>query len=412
MATVRKRQWRSGGKRKEAWVVDYFDTHKRRHIETFKLRREADARLVEITGELRKGTHTSVSTSKTVRQAAKLWIERCEEETPDYLPLEPATVREYQGHIDRYIDHPDIGIGGRKLAELTFADVKAFERRLKDANRSPAMIRKVRTSLSALLSDAMENGLVGKHVIRDIQRNRKRKHKDRQERKFEMPDKAELRAMIEKAGDDFRPLLVTAIFTGMRISEMRGLTWEYVDFGEGVIRVRQRADRYNTIGPPKTAAGNRDIPMTPIVTNGLRTWRMVQRRRWDERIDQAREKGHPAPAAPEYDLVFPTRLGTIQNLGNLYRRGFAPLQVACGITLDSGRKDKDGNPVMRARHGFHALRHAAASLFIEQGFTPKKVQTLMGHSSIQMTFDTYGHLFKDPESDAEAFEQIQARLVG
>jgi integrase len=53
----------------------------------------------------------------------------------------------------------------------------------------------------------------------------------------------------------------------------------------------------------------------------------------------------------------------------------------------------------------HALRHAAASLFIEQGFTPKRVQALMGHSSIQVTFDTYGHLFP-------AMRQLQARVIG
>jgi len=64
------------------------------------------------------------------------------------------------------------------------------------------------------------------------------------------------------------------------------------------------------------------------------------------------------------------------------------------------------------KYGMHSLRHAAASLFIEQGFTPKKVQALMGHSSIQMTFDTYGHLFPSQESDQEAMRQLQARLVG
>ena len=60
----------------------------------------------------------------------------------------------------------------------------------------------------------------------------------------------------------------------------------------------------------------------------------------------------------------------------------------------------------------HSLRHAAASLFIEQGFSPKRVQALMGHSTIQMTFDTYGHLFPAAEDDRVAMERLQARLVG
>jgi len=66
----------------------------------------------------------------------------------------------------------------------------------------------------------------------------------------------------------------------------------------------------------------------------------------------------------------------------------------------------------RPKYGMHSLRHAAASLFIEQGFSPKRVQVLMGHSAIQMTFDTYGHLFPAPEDDQAAMRQLQARLIG
>jgi integrase len=66
----------------------------------------------------------------------------------------------------------------------------------------------------------------------------------------------------------------------------------------------------------------------------------------------------------------------------------------------------------KPKYGMHSLRHAAASLFIEQGFSPKRVQALMGHSTIQMTFDTYGHLFAAAEDDRVAMSQLQARLVG
>ena len=100
--------------------------------------------------------------------------------------------------------------------------------------------------------------------------------------------------------------------------------------------------------------------------------------------------------------MLPNGRGNVEDLASIYRRGFAPLQVACGITKKNGK----------AKFGIHALRHAAASLFIEQGFMPKRVQTIMGHSSIQMTFDTYGHLFPTPEEDHEAMAQVEARLLG
>jgi integrase len=70
-------------------------------------------------------------------------------------------------------------------------------------------------------------------------------------------------------------------------------------------------------------------------------------------------------------------------------------------------------PTHRApKYGLHSLRHTVASLFIEQGFTPKRVQALMGHSSIQMTFDVYGHLFPSAADDQAAMTQLQARLIG
>ena len=73
-----------------------------------------------------------------------------------------------------------------------------------------------------------------------------------------------------------------------------------------------------------------------------------------------------------------------------------------------------GKPVMRevARYGMHALRHATASLWIEEGHNPKQIQKLMGHSSIKMTYDVYGHLFVDADADQRAAENVQVRLLG
>jgi integrase len=62
-------------------------------------------------------------------------------------------------------------------------------------------------------------------------------------------------------------------------------------------------------------------------------------------------------------------------------------------------------------YGFHALRHVAASLFIAYlGWTPKRVQEVMGHSSITVTYDVYGHLFKDKDADRDAMTKIEAAI--
>src|SRR5262249_7590254 len=104
---------------------------------------------------------------------------------------------------------------------------------------------------------------------------------------------------------------------------------------------------------------------------------------------------------PRFWLVFPNSRGEVEHHVNMHTRGFGPVQFAAGIT--TGPK--------HPKYGLHSLRHAAASLFIEQGFTPKRVQALMGPSTIQMTFDTYGPLFPSPTDDQVAFGQLQARLL-
>jgi integrase len=98
--------------------------------------------------------------------------------------------------------------------------------------------------------------------------------------------------------------------------------------------------------------------------------------------------------------VFPTGAGKVESLANIYNRGFAPLQVRAGVV------DQDGRP----KCGLHALRHFFASWLIDQGFGPKRIQSLMGHSGIQITFDTYGHLFP-AEDDHDRFAAGELALV-
>ncbi|MEY9121308.1 integrase [Bradyrhizobium yuanmingense] len=96
--------------------------------------------------------------------------------------------------------------------------------------------------------------------------------------------------------------------------------------------------------------------------------------------------------------------------------------IAAGITelrpvLDGAGKpvlDDTGVPktVVAGKYGMHSLRHACASLWIENGHNPKQIQRLMGHSSIKVTFDVYGHLFADAEADQRAAQNVQTRLLG
>jgi integrase len=177
----------------------------------------------------------------------------------------------------------------------------------------------------------------------------------------DFPTKQELKALIDSAPDRWRAYFVTAIFTGMRSSELRGLLWSDIDLANATLHVRQRADQWGQIGPPKSGAGRRDIPLAPIVVNALRRHRL---------------------ASPG-EFVFINTEGGILLPHNFYTYVWAPLLKTCGLD-----------------YKFHSLRHAAASLYIELGWAPKRIQSVMGHSSITMTFDRYGHLF--PQGDVGA----------
>ncbi len=303
--------------------------------------------------------------------AAEQWIKGREIDG-----VERSTRDQYRQHIDLHIVPI---IGNVKLSRLTAPKVNTFKETLLET-RSRAMAAKVLQSFRSLIADAQGRGLVAQNVARGV--TIKKRNRDKEP--VTIPTKAHVRTMLEKVPDRWRPLIVTAIFTGMRSSELRGLTWGDVDFDKRVIRVRQRADKYNVLGPPKSKTSRREIPMTPMVANALREWQL-------------------ACPTGEAKLVFPTGRGNVESNANIWNRGMVPLERKCGFI---------GAKTAKPKYGLHALRHFYASWIIEQGFSPKKCQTLLGHSSIQMTFDTYGHLFPDPKEDLAKLEAAELKLVG
>lgn len=370
MAKVRKRTWTHNGQERTAWIADYFDQERKRRQKTFASKKEADAWLVDARHDMKRGVHTPDSASITVAEAGEIWLLHCERER-----LERSTIKQRREHLGLHIAP---FLGDVKLSQLTAPMVVGFTERLLDNGRSRAMVRKALTSLKTLVSHAQATGRVAQNVAREV----KLKANGRHDREIEIPSKDELRKMLAESSGRTCPLIVTAIFTGMRVSELRGLTWEHVELEAKVIRVRQRADAWGVMGPPKSKAGRRDIPLAPMVVNALREWKLA------------------CPSSP-LDLVFPSGQGNVESYANIRNRGFMPLLEACGIV------NKSGKP----KYTFHALRHAAASLFIEQGWQPKRIQAIMGHASVTMTMDTYGHLFPDPEGDQDAMAQVEARLL-
>jgi len=377
--SVRRRSWTSpAGEQKEAWVVDYRDQHGHRHIKTFNRKKDADAYHAQTAVDVRAGTHTAPSRSITVAEAGKLWLT-----TSTNAGLERTTVEGYEQHLTFHIVPL---IGGVKLAQLTVAGVRGFEDQLAE-DRSPVMVRKVMRSLGAILADAQERGLVAQNVVHNLRRGRRGKNEARTERRqrgklkvgVHIPTLDEISRITAHLNDRRRALLMTAIFTGLRASELRGLRWADIDLKRGVLHVRQRVDRYQEIGPVKSEAGERTVPLPPMLINTLRKWKLACPR-------------------SDLDLAFPNLVSRPQALTDIVRRSFQPAQVAASVVNAKG-KAKYG--------GLHTLRHFYASWCInrtEDGgleLPLKLVSTRLGHASIQMTADRYGHLFPSGDDGAE-----------
>jgi integrase len=375
MAKVRKRIWTNKAGEQTAWIADYRDQAGERHIKTFDTKKAASAWLVTAQGEVQRGVHTPENASITVAEAAELWLEKGELEQ-----LERSTLRQYRNHADLHIKPSRIG--SEKLARLSTPMIEVFRDDLLKRSSRP-MARKVLASLKSILGEAQRRGLLAQNAAQPVRVDLKKRDQGKLAIGRDIPSKEEINTILAQAEGRWRPFFLTAVFTGMRASELRGLTWNDVDFDQKVVQVRQRANLWGDIGAPKSAAGVRVIPMAPMVVNALREWRL------------ACPKG-------EKGLVFPNGNGNVESHANITNRGWYTLQIAAGMV------DRDGGH----KYGLHALRHFFASWAIEREFSPKRVQALMGHSSIQMTFDLYGHLFPSLEDDHAKFAAGETALVG
>jgi integrase len=261
-------------------------------------------------GEVARGVHTPERQSVDVAEAAKLWLERGKAEA-----LERSTLNGYDVRL--YIAPT---LGAQKLAQLSTPLLEGWRDRLV-GKISRALARKVLGALKAVLSDAQRRGLVAQNVALPVRIDNKKRDRKKIEIGADIPGKADIQklltALAEPRWRRHRPFFVTAIFTGMRASELRGLPWSAVDFDKKTITVRQRADEWGTIGMPKSAAGQREIPISPTVFNTLREWRLA------------------CPKSAQ-DLVFPNTVGKVQPLQNITHRVWHPLQKVAGLVDEKG----------------------------------------------------------------------------
>ncbi len=162
----------------------------------------------------------------------------------------------------------------------------------------------------------------------------------------------------------YRALIFTAAYTGLRWGELAGLRRHRLDLDAGTVRVVEALREVNgrvALGPTKTGA-HRTVSLPPFLVEML--------------------SAHVDAYTSSEGFVFTSAEGTPLRR-NFYRRHFKPAVTRAGMTRE-----------LR----FHDLRHTCAALLIAQGAHPKEIQERMGHSTIRLTFDRYGHLFPSLDS--------------
>jgi integrase len=271
----------------------------------------------------------------------------------------------YDSYRDIVEFHLVRGLGRIPLAKLTPADVQAFLNRKREAGLSARRVQMLHAVLRRALRTAEEWGMVSRNVAKLAKPARVPKH----EISPLTPEQAQ-RLFEASSEDRFRGLYITALGTGCRQGELLGLRWEDVDLEAGRLRVLHtlaRVDGTLILLEPKTERSRRTVMLPEVVVTALQAHRT--RQRVERLVAGSRwvDSGH----------VFTTSIGT-------------PLEAAVVTRAFQRALARAGLP----RSRFHDLRHAAATFALSQGFTLEDVKNLLGHSSIVLTSNTYGHVLE------------------
>lgn len=332
----------------------------------------------------------------SVADSVDRWMDICEKIGRDGRErVEPETMKEYHRRARIMKEY----VWAKYLHELTPADVIQFRNWLLE-HKTRDLARRTLSSFHSVLIEMKQQGFLRNDPASGVTIKSGGRYEE-EDVEVAIPTDQEMRdiyaaadrmgsknAYMEKCWARYRPMIYLAGFSGMRPSEYRGLPWSNLSAGR--IYVRQRADRTGIIGPVKSKAGRRAIFVPKLVTDMIFEWR------------------DRCPESP-LDLVFPTESGRPMALTNFTVSAWQPLMREAGL-ID--QVDVDGKAVQKPRYTPYALRHYYASKLIELGRDFKSIQTALGHSSIEITFNVYGHLIRDKDnSHREAAENLVTAVL-
>ncbi len=279
--------------------------------------------------------------------------------------------RTHQSYAQLVRLHLKPALGHHQLTKLTPQHVQALLNAKLAAGLSPRTVQYLRAVLRRALGQALKWGLVARNVATLVDPPRSVRHENRPL----TADEAR-RFLAAARGDRLEALYAVAVALGLRQGEILGLRWPDIDLDAQVLTVRfaiQRVDGTWQLVEPKTRRSQRAIAIPPLIIAQLR----------QHRARQLEERLLAGARWQDWDLVFPSTVGTPIDPRNLTKRYKALLQRA-------------ELPAIR----FHDLRHSCASLLVAQGLHMRVVMETLGHSQIGLTMNTYAHIMPDLQRQA------------
>lgn len=296
----------------------------------------------------------------TVSEWVLFWLENYKMNT-----LKSKTYDNYEYALNKHING---SIGNFKLNKVRTETIQQLYNKMHKKNLSSSTIRIVHVTLSQAFDQAIKNEILHTNPCKATIRPKKEKKKV-----IAMTDQQQDVFIKGCKGTTYHNFFVFLLNTGIRMGEALSLTWNDIDFEEGIISINKTAsyiinrdDNSNTkwktiIDTAKTAHSIRAVPMNNTSKNIL----IEQKKRADQ-------------------LVFTSQAGTMLMARNINR------------SLNDLLKSND----LPETISVHTLRHSFATRLLERGVNPKTVSDLLGHASVQITLDVYSHVMPQVKNDA------------
>jgi integrase len=338
-----------GKNRPRRWQANYRGPDGRERAKAFVRRAEAEAFLSTVEASLYRGDW--VDPQKAALKFddwANEWLAAC-------AHLRPNSYSGYRGILSKHL-RPRFG--ARPVGTIQTSDARRLVRELGADGLAPGTIRNTLAVFRMVLDLAVDDGAIAKNPCTVKSRSRRVQLPKSRHEEMHFLNPVEVQRLAEAVGPKYRTLIYFAAYTGLRAREITALKVSRLHLDPGNVEVVEAGDA--EIGPTKNWE-TRTVGLPRFLVEML--------------ASELTDRG-----AVGSDFVFTSPRGLRVLHNNFYRRVFR--EAVDETDLPSNLR-------------FHDLRHTCAALLISQGAHARAIKEHLGHSSISVTMDRYGHLFPD-----------------